>query len=233
MARSEGREAIDPRAALAALITERREDYAGLSRLLGRNPTYIQQYVKRGTPRRLAEEDRRALARYFRVPEALLGGPDEPPRPVAADAPRDQLRDAAIVAVPRRALGASAGPGSLDEDEARFGAAVHFAPAALRDLGVGDPSGLSVIRVVGDSMLPLLADGDDILVDTNDAADRLRDGVYVLRNEEALMVKRLSLRPDGGLAVLSDNPAHQSWPDADRSRIRVVGRVLWAGGRVR
>jgi hypothetical protein len=223
----------DPRAALAALIEERREDYAGLSRMLGRNPAYIQQYVKRGSPRRLSEEDRRVLARYFRVAEEMLGGPPDPPRTVPADAPRDLLRAAAIVAVPRRALGASAGPGSLEEEGAALRGAVHFAPAALRELGVGDASGLSVIRVAGDSMLPLLADGDDILVDMHDGADRLRDGVYVLRNEEALMVKRIVLRPDGGLAVLSDNPAHQSWPDADRSRIRIVGRVLWAGGKVR
>lgn len=228
-----GDAAIDARAALAALIEERREDYAGLSRMLGRNPAYIQQYVKRGTPRRLAEEDRRALARYFRVAEEVLGGPPERPRAIPADAPRDQLRGAAIVAVPRHALGASAGAGSLEEEGGASAREIHFAPGQLRELGVGDPSGLSVIRVAGDSMLPLLADGDDILVDTHDGAERLRDGVYVLRNEEALMVKRLVLRPDGGLAVLSDNPAHQSWPDADRSRIRIVGRVLWAGGRVR
>ncbi|PZU10915.1 helix-turn-helix transcriptional regulator [Sphingomonas sp.] len=223
---------VDPRATLEKLIAERREDYAGLSRLLGRNPAYIQQYVKRGTPRRLAEEDRRALARYFRVPEEMLGGPPAVPTPVAANAPRESLREAAIVAVPRRALGASAGAGSLEEDGVA-GGTVYFAPALLRALGAGDPSGLSVIRVTGDSMMPLLADGDDILVDRQDGAERLRDGVYVLRNEEALMVKRIALRPDGGLAVLSDNPAHQSWPDADRSRIRIVGRVLWAGGRVR
>ncbi|MDO6416357.1 S24 family peptidase [Sphingomonas sp. BIUV-7] len=225
--------AVDPRAALEALIAERREDYAGLSRMLGRNPAYIQQYVKRGSPRRLAEEDRRALAAYFRVSEEALGGPPAAPRPVPAAAPREALRAAAIIAVPRRALGASAGPGSLEEERGAPAEALPFAAPLLRELGVGDPAGLSVIRVTGDSMLPALADGDDILVDTNDAAERLRDGVYVLRNEDALMVKRLALRPDGGLAVLSDNPAHQSWPDADRSRIRIVGRVLWAGGRVR
>ncbi len=70
----------DARAALQRLIEERREDYSSLSRLLGRNAAYVQQYVKRGTPRRLAEEDRRLLARYFGVAEALLGGPEEPSR---------------------------------------------------------------------------------------------------------------------------------------------------------
>jgi phage repressor protein C with HTH and peptisase S24 domain len=224
---------VDPRTALEALIAERREDYAALSRMLGRNPAYIQQYVKRGSPRRLAEQDRRALATYFRVPEEALGGPAEAPRPVPSDASRERLRAAPIIAVPRRALGASAGPGSLEEENAGAGDAVHLSARLLRELGVGDPSGLSVIRVAGESMLPALADGDDILVDARDGAERLRDGVYVLRNEDALMVKRLALRPDGGLAVLSDNPSYQSWPDADRARIRIVGRVLWAGGKVR
>jgi hypothetical protein len=44
----------DARAALQRLIEDRKEDYASLSRLIGRNSAYIQQFVKRGTPRRLA-----------------------------------------------------------------------------------------------------------------------------------------------------------------------------------
>ena len=42
----------DPRTALQRLIDERNEDYAGLSRMLRRNDAYIQQYIKRGTPKR-------------------------------------------------------------------------------------------------------------------------------------------------------------------------------------
>ena len=57
---------------LDELIASRGEDYASLSRRLGRNPTYIQQFVKRGVPRRLSETDRRALALHFGVPERLL-----------------------------------------------------------------------------------------------------------------------------------------------------------------
>src|SRR5918992_1375634 len=66
----------EARAALARLIRERGEDYASLSRLIGRNPAYVQQYIKRGSPKRLDEQDRRLLARYFGVPETLLGAPD-------------------------------------------------------------------------------------------------------------------------------------------------------------
>ncbi len=46
----------DPRLVLERLCAERGEDFAGLSRMLGRNSAYIQQYVRRGVPRRLGEE---------------------------------------------------------------------------------------------------------------------------------------------------------------------------------
>ncbi len=43
----------DARANLDRLIRERGETYGGISKLLGRNAAYIQQFVKRGSPRKL------------------------------------------------------------------------------------------------------------------------------------------------------------------------------------
>ena len=65
----------DPRAVLDRLVSERGEDYAALSRMLGKNAAYVQQFIKRGTPRRLGERERAILASYFRIDEALLGAP--------------------------------------------------------------------------------------------------------------------------------------------------------------
>ncbi len=112
----------DARTILDRLIAERRENYADLSRLIGRNPTYIQQFIKRGTPRKLDEEDRRVLARYFGVSDDVLAGrmPDAAPS-LAAPIARTRAMPP-IVAVPRLSLGASAGSGSLDEDERAAGA---------------------------------------------------------------------------------------------------------------
>lgn len=209
------------RAALARLIEEQGADYAGLSRMLGRNPAYIQQYIKRGTPRRLAEEDRRLLARYFGVPEETLGGP----------APAARAADAELVRVPRLEVGASAGAGALPEEERARGH-IAFDPAWLRRVSA-DPKRLSLIRVEGDSMAPTLADGDEILVDRADAAERLRDGIYVLRIEDALVVKRVAPHPAGrSLSIRSDNPAYPGWPDIDPSAVEIVGRVVWVGRRV-
>ena len=65
----------DPRTTLDELIRKNHDDYSGISRLLGRNAAYIQQYIKRGSPRSLDERDRAVLARYFGVDEVVLGGP--------------------------------------------------------------------------------------------------------------------------------------------------------------
>ena len=64
----------EPRLVIERLCEERGEDFAGLSRMLGRNPAYIQQFVRRGVPKRLKEAERRKLARYFAISESLLGG---------------------------------------------------------------------------------------------------------------------------------------------------------------
>ena len=44
--------------------------------------------------------------------------------------------------------------------------------------------------------------------------ERLRDGIYVLRIDDALVVKRIALNPVGRrVTVQSDNPAYPDWPD--------------------
>jgi hypothetical protein len=210
------------RIALQRLIEERGEDYSGLSKLLGRNAAYVQQYIKRGSPRRLAEQDRKRLARYFGVDEALLGGEGGA---TAAGGPGP-------VSVPLLDVGASAGAGAAVDGE-RTRAHVAFDPAWLRKVASGGPDGLSIIRVEGDSMLPTLADGDEILVDRCDGRQRLRDGIYVLRLEGALMVKRLAFNPmNKNVTISSDNGAYPSWPDCDPAKVELVGRAVWVGRRL-
>jgi phage repressor protein C with HTH and peptisase S24 domain len=210
-----------PRAELARLIAERREDYAGLSRMLGRNAAYIQQFIKRGVPRKLAEDDRRKLATYFGIEEALLGGPASQPE-VAKD----------LIAIPRFDVRASAGYGAFTEGEtpiAHLGFDQHF----LKQLCSANPRDLSIIRVRGDSMYPTLADGDDIMVDRSASGTRVQDGIYVLRRDDTLTVKRIAVHPGSKrLTISSDNNAYPSWPDCDPADVDVIGRVVWAGRKI-
>lgn len=104
----------------------------------------------------------------------------------------------------------------------------------LRRLTGSKPDALSIITVVGDSMFPTLADGDEVIVDRRDGVSRLRDGIYVLRVDDTLMIKRLAMSPTGRrISVRSDNEAYPSWEDYDLKLLQVVGRVLWFGRKLR
>ena len=47
-----------PRTLLLKLIADYETDLASVSKALGRNHAYLQQYIKRGTPQELPEEVR-------------------------------------------------------------------------------------------------------------------------------------------------------------------------------
>lgn len=209
------------RETLDELILQRKCNYSDISRLLGRNVSYIQQYIRKGSPRYLSEGDRSILARFFGVSESVLGGPTRSGAPVVQ-----------LVQVPVIDVEASAGHGALAEREAQTGQ-FGFGEGWLRQLKVSQASSLSIIGVVGDSMEPTLHDGDEVMVDLGDAQSRLRDGIYVLRMDGALNVKRIAIEPKGRqITVSSDNPAYPSWHGLDRRNISVVGRVRWISRQV-
>lgn len=229
------------RAALEQLIRTSGEGYAAVSRLLGRNPAYIQQFIKRGVPRRLSEIDRRLIAIHFGVSEDLLGAPanlsgplhprpqhSEPmrsgalhPGPMYSGARHEATPHASsALCVPH--LGASPG---LEPP-------IMIDPALLRPLPATRLGALAAHRVEGDGMAPTLADGDILLVDLGDRGAP-RDGLHIIDSDGAHMVKRLSIHPvTRRIAILSDNSAYPSFPDCDPGGIVIVGRVIWVGRRL-
>ena len=230
---SKSMDSLEIRNTLDELIRTRGEDYASLSRLIGRNPTYVQQFIRRGIPRKLSEEDRRILARHLEVPESLLGGPqDRVGRAVHAQIGADAHNED-FVLIPMLDVGASAGGGAINEAES-CEEALAFRTDWIRKMASGDPQALSVIRVEGDSMVPTLAHNDPILVDTADGAERMRDGIYVLRVDGALLVKRLAINPASRrINLCSDNEAYPTWSDIDPAQVEIIGRVIWVGRSLR
>ncbi len=212
----------NPRVRLLELVNEHGASLSGLSELIGRNQTYLQQFIRKGSPRKLEETDRRTLARFFGVAESELGAPEDFPSANAEKRARKEWVD-----VPRLALGASAGPGALAGEEAAIGA-FRFAARWMREQGL-DPTMLSAIIVAGDSMEPTLRDGDEILVDRTPRP--WRDGIHVVRAGDALLVKRLDTGRPGTLALVSDNPAYRAIELAP-DEVQVIGRVVWKSGRL-
>ena len=217
--------AADSRVRLMELVQAQGVSLSGLSALLGRNPSYLQQFVRKGSPRKLEEGDRRTLARFFGVDEADLGGAGD-----GADAGSQYLGQRRAggdwADVPRLPLGASAGPGAVAEGEIPVGQ-LRFSARWLKANWL-DAAMLSAIEVEGDSMDPTLRDGDEILVDRT--VRPLRAGIHVLRLDDVLLVKRVE-RAGDALRLISDNRAY---PEIERNagEVEIVGRVVWKGGRL-
>lgn len=93
-----------------------------------------------------------------------------------------------------------------------------------------DHDQLALVKVAGPSMEPLLRAGDLALVDRKDCAVDA-DGMYLLRLNDAVMIKTLQRQSGGKLQVISQNTYFtpfqlQPGEDAD---FAVLGRVRWAG----
>ena len=85
-----------------------------------------------------------------------------------------------------------------------------------------------MMLVSGDSMEPLLRDGDTVLVDQS--ANTPSDGhIFVVRLGEELMVKRLQ-KTAQGWNICSLNPGYGSIPvEGEQEDFQVYGRVRWFG----
>ncbi len=136
-----------------------------------------------------------------------------------------------FVHVPRYKVAASAGGGALIHSEQIVDHLAFRADWVKMALGV-PVSSLALINVTGDSMEPTLSNGDLILIDTSiGSVDD--SGVYVLRFDGKLKVKRLHSKADS-VDILSDNPRYptETLRGDLLQGLNVVGRVVWCGRRM-
>ncbi|MGB3806244.1 MAG: S24 family peptidase [Erythrobacter sp.] len=214
------------RARLFELSQGRGVSLARLSTLLGRNPSYLQQFIRKGSPRKLEEEDRRTLAEFLDVPEwELRDGADSGKEKSYISSSNRKNRD--WVEVARLDIKAAAGPGTLPDAENAYDL-IRFSRRWLAEQGL-ESAELSAITVKGDSMEPLLRDGDEILVDMR--AQPFRDGIHVVRLSDTLMVKRVARSGAGRAVLLSENAAYPPI-DVALDEVELIGRVVWKGGRI-
>lgn len=212
----------EARTRLQDAARERGSSLAELSRLLGRNPAYLQQYVARGSPRHLDEPDVRKIAEFLGIDARQIGT-----RPIPVGfASFDGVGADEYRAIPRLPLDASAGPGAVGSQEIPYDS-YRFSRRWLREMGL-EGADLSAIRVEGDSMEPDLRSGDEIFVDRN---KRAGEGIFVVRIGDALHVKQVRASAPSTIVLVSSNPAYAPL-ELPREEVEVIGRVVWKGGRV-
>lgn len=86
----------------------------------------------------------------------------------------------------------------------------------------------ALIQVKGDSMEPTIKYRDLLLVDTSSSQITV-DGIYAIRLDKQLTIKRLQSLFDFSLNVISDNPKYETkvFSSEDCKGMKVLGLVKW------
>lgn len=221
------RSRMDPvRRLIQQLAAERGIKLADLSRQVGKNHAYMQQFLKRSIPAKLPEDVRAKLAEALDVDEQILGAPLRETEGRSGD------NDRSLITIPEHDVRASAGHGALIDAESVIGK-WPFPRQYVRHTLSLSTTRLSMIEINGDSMSPTLASGDKVLVDLDDT-NPSQPGVFALYDGDATVVKRVEKVPGTTppeVMLISDNPKHNSYRVL-AEMVMIAGRVVWFGRRL-
>lgn len=125
--------------------------------------------------------------------------------------------------IPLYDVRAAAGHGALAEDRPSAEYRAFSKVWLAREVGL-PPARLKLITVSGDSMVPDLHDGEEVMIDTSDV-EVVREGIYVFQLDAHIYVKRLSLSGDR-LVITSRHGSQELNALKDNPTFRIIGRVV-------
>lgn len=126
-------------------------------------------------------------------------------------------------------VNASAGGGAENEE-------LEYEPLVLEENFVASLGGerelrhIEAINVSGDSMEPSFSYNDIIFINRS-KTDISRGGIFTIRTEHGLFIKRLQVRIDGKLDIISDNKDYPTYV-ARKDEVEIIGRVVGRFGGV-
>lgn len=89
---------------------------------------------------------------------------------------------------------------------------------------------IEAINVSGDSMEPTFSYNDIVFIN-REKTDLQRGGIFTIRTEAGLFIKRVQKRTDGKIDIISDNKVY-STQTLDPNEVEVIGRVVSRFGDV-
>jgi phage repressor protein C with HTH and peptisase S24 domain len=81
---------------------------------------------------------------------------------------------------------------------------------------------LDAVNVIGDSMEPTIKDGSIIFIDRNDKNIQ-NGGIFVVSTPAGVFVKRINLKSDGKIELISDN---KLYPRETVEEVKIIGKVI-------
>ena len=166
-------------------------------------------------------------------PEPELLPPSVHGRAARGFTPAQRLEPGRFLLLPKQPETAAAGAGAPPPAPIPNHEFIGFRHDWIRETFERAPGDLVLETAVGDSMEPHIRDGDQLLVDVTE--NRFRGfGIYVMEMRGERLVKRVQRLFNGTVILISDNRIYQpeEIPPDDAREIRVMGRVVWRGGRL-
>lgn len=136
-----------------------------------------------------------------------------------------------MVRVPVMNVAASAGGGAVVTTEGAD-AYLAFDPAWLHKIGLNSAE-IFTMPTIGESMEPTIKAGEYLLCSRAEHHTQIGDGIYVIRLEGNILVKRLQVLPGGILEVSSDNAQFYKSFRLDMKNeadFKVLGKVVFVHG---
>jgi len=96
--------------------------------------------------------------------------------------------------------------------------------------GESELKNIEALNVTGDSMEPTFSYNDIIFINRT-KTDLQRGGIFIIRTDAGLFIKRVQKRIDGKIDIISDNPVY-STQTLNLNEIEVLGRVVSRFGDV-
>jgi phage repressor protein C with HTH and peptisase S24 domain len=92
----------------------------------------------------------------------------------------------------------------------------------------GNPLRMVLMDVMGDSMEPLIEEGDTVLIDQS-KTELLAGRIYALGVDDTVMIKRIEKHP-GKLVLRSANPVYEPifLQGEEIDTVRIIGTLIWS-----
>lgn len=214
---------------LLRLVKEHGMDLSEVSKKIGRNHAYLQQYVKYGVPQKLPEKVRIELARVFQVDPDIFK--DKKLRDMEQNLLMNKPDSSTLKFDELDLKGVTGNSLSLSEESHAI-AGFWSLPGSLVKEKIATPESIRILQVTGDSMQPELYPGDRVMVNL---ADRTPSppGLFVIWDGMGFVVKRCMFAPQSSPQKIRLMSANKLYPDYEltlkESRIqgRVIGKWQW------
>ena len=134
-----------------------------------------------------------------------------------------QLKDAVLI--PK--LQIVAGAGSEGFFDVTMLNTKGYVPVERHIIGKLSPENLRAIEIVGDSMEPEFYEGDVAIIDmVNNRYDFVKiAGIYVVRSDEAVYIKKVEFMPKGGIRMMSINRSYGDITISPDENFEILGKV--------